>query len=387
MVSRIQVKQIRRYDIDWLRNFVIFLLIPFHTARIFDYWEPNYVKSASLSWSLSWFIVLIGYWFMPLMFWLAGASSWYALDYRTGIEYVKERISRLFVPLVFGIILIVPPQGYLARLSNPSYHEGYLQFLSSYFRDFSDLSGYFGTFTPAHLWFILYLFIFSLLGLPIFLALTTEHGKHLLVRIALFLSNPWVYISLFIFLTATEALPAPDGKNPFFFFFLYLAGYITSADERFSTVTDSLKHKALIFLVPYLPIYIVLTSKWAGLPDFSSESILLAFIRNLALWLTLIVVLGYGKKYLSIGGRWLNYINQAAFPIYIIHQTILLIIGFLVLRIGLGVGWEYLLIMISSFLICIGIYELIIRRIAVTRWLFGVKVKTSFKKTNGTLEM
>jgi len=51
----------RRYDIDWLRIIVILLLFPFHSARIFDFWEPNYVKSADLSWGLSWFIVIVGY--------------------------------------------------------------------------------------------------------------------------------------------------------------------------------------------------------------------------------------------------------------------------------------------------------------------------------------
>ncbi|MHB1405223.1 MAG: acyltransferase family protein [Desulfitobacteriaceae bacterium] len=297
------------------------------------------------------------------------------------------RMTRLLVPLVFGILIIVPPQGYLAKLGNPGYHEGYLQFLPGYFHDFSDLSGYFGTFTPAHLWFILYLLIFSLIGLPVFLALKKEHGKQELARIAPYFSNPWVYILLFIFLTATEALPAPGGKNPFFFFFLYLAGYISSADERFSTVIDRLKLKALIFLVPYLPIYLVLTSRWSDLPDFSSESILLAFVRDLALWLTLIVILGYGKRYLSIGGKWLSYLNQAAFPVYIIHQTVLLIIGFFVLRLGLPIGWEYVLITSLSFLSCLGVYELLIRRNVLSRWLFGVKVKTSPQNTNGTIKM
>lgn len=98
MTARNQNNLARRLDIDWLRIFVIILLFPFHSARIFDYWEPNYVKNIDLSWGLSWFIVIVGNWFMPLMFWLAGASSWYALESRNGLQYVKERMSRLFIP-------------------------------------------------------------------------------------------------------------------------------------------------------------------------------------------------------------------------------------------------------------------------------------------------
>jgi glucans biosynthesis protein C len=375
MNTVIEKRQTRKYYIDWLRNFVIILLIPFHVARIYDLWEVNYVKSAQLSWGLSWFIVIISYWFMPLMFWLAGTSSWYALEFRTGDRYLKERIHRLLVPLIFGIIIIVPPQGYLAKLSNPDYNKSYLLFLSEYFRDFSDLSGYFGTFTPAHLWFILYLFLFSYIGLPVLLALKKERGRKMLSKLCSYLSIPWVYISMFILLTATEPLPSPGGKNLFFFFFLFLSGYITTADERFEVLIDKIKFKVFLFLIPYIPLFLFLTSKWAGLPDFAPQSILLAFVRNLALWLTLIVLLGYGKKYLDFDSKWLRYMNEAAFPVYVIHQTVLLIIGFFILRFNLGIVPEFIFITLLSFLSCFGIYEVFIRRIRVLRWLFGLKPK------------
>ncbi|MFZ5945812.1 MAG: acyltransferase family protein [Bacillota bacterium] len=379
-------RQLRRYDIDWLRNFIIILLIPFHTARIFDYWEPNYVKSVELSWGLSWFIALIGYWFMPLMFWLAGSASWYALESRTGYDYFKERINRLFVPLVFGLLFIVPPQGYLSKISNPSYDQNYLEFLSAYFFDFSDLSGYFGTFTPAHLWFILYLLIFSLGGLPLLLKLKKESGRRVVARMSQYLSIPWIYVMVFIILTVTEAFPAPGGKNPFFFFFLFFAGYFTSADKCFEVVINKLKFKALLFLFINFPVYLFLALKWAGLPDFAPESILLAFIRNLAIWLTIIVLLGYGKRFLTFGNNWLNYMNRAAFPVYILHQTVLLIIGFLILPFDISIGFKFLLITLLSFISCFGIYELLIRRNSVASWLFGVKAETSINK-NSTIGM
>lgn len=373
MKSKEQSKTARRNYIDWLRIIVILLLFPFHSARIFDYWEPNYVKNINLSWGLSWFIVIVGYWFMPLMFWLAGASSWYALEFRNGLQYVKERLNRLFIPLLFGVFIIVPPQGYLAKLSKTGYNLTYFQFLTGYFRDFSDLSGYFGTFTPAHLWFILYLLIFSLLGLPILLALKKESGRKNLARFWSTFSKPWVYLTGFIFLTITEALPAPGGKNPFFFFFLFLFGYIACADVRFNAMIQSVKFKVLLFLVPYLPAYLLLQSKFAALPDWSPESIMLAFIRNLALWLTLIVILGYGEKYLNFNTKWLNYMNQATFPIYIIHQTVLLIIGFFVVRSGQGIFYKFLSITTLSLFSCVAIYDFVIRRFDITRWLFGVK--------------
>lgn len=310
---------------------------------------------------------------MPLMFWLAGSSSWYALESRDGLQYIKERMNRLFIPLLFGILVIVPPQGYLAKLSKPGYDQTYLQFLASYFKDFSDLSGYFGTFTPAHLWFILYLFLFSLLGLPLFLTMKKESGRRVIARFWSTFSRPYTYILGFVFLTVTEALPAPGGKNPFFFFFLFLVGYITCADERFNTMMHSLKAKALLFLIPYVPIYLLLLSRFSDLPDWSPESVMLAFMRNLALWLTIIVILGYGQKHLNFSSKWLPYLNKAAFPIYFIHQTILLIIGFFVVRLGLGLFPKFITITIISFFSCLIIYDWVIKRFALTRWIFGVK--------------
>lgn len=168
-IEKIQIQ--RRYDIDWLRNIGILLLFPFHSARIFDIWGPFYTKSSELSYGLSWFITLASFWFMPLLFLLAGASSRFALEVRTAAQYTKERFSRLFIPFVFGVLFLVPPQGYFARIGQHGYSQNYWDFLKSYFPDFSDLSGYTGTFTPAHLWFILYLFIISLVALPLLLAI------------------------------------------------------------------------------------------------------------------------------------------------------------------------------------------------------------------------
>ncbi|MHB0886848.1 MAG: acyltransferase family protein [Bacillota bacterium] len=362
----------RQHYLDWLRIFGILLLFPYHTARVFDYWEPNYVKNALLSWPASWFIVVTGYWFMPLLFWLAGAASWYALQRRTAAEFVRERTARLFVPFVFGLLVIVPPQAYLAKLVQPGYHQTYWAFLAGYVRDFSDgLSGYFGGFTPAHLWFILYLFIFSAAGAPLLLAFRDPRARA--ARAAGAFVRPWAYISLFFLVFATEAVPAPGGKNPFLYFFFYLAGYVTTADARLPAVVDRIKRAALLSLTVLLPAYLWALSRGAFAPDWSAVSILLAFLRDLTLWLTLTALVGYGRRYLNRPHPWLPYLNRAAYPVYIVHQTVLVVIAFFVVRTGLGVGLKFTLIAVLSFLGSLGVYELIIRRTAVTRWLLGVK--------------
>jgi hypothetical protein len=149
----------RRYDIDWLRVVAVMLLIPFHTARIFDIWEPFYAKNAETNAALSYSVIaLLTPWHMPLLFLLAGASTWFALGFRSGGQYARERFTRLLIPLLFGVLVVVPPQGYYALLTQGQPPESFASFLATYFAlDFGDLSGYFGKFTPGHLWFILIL--------------------------------------------------------------------------------------------------------------------------------------------------------------------------------------------------------------------------------------
>jgi glucan biosynthesis protein C len=103
----------RKHYIDWLRNLGILYLFPFHTARLFDSMEPNYIKGeTSLLCDL---LIQASMWFMPLLFLISGMSTYYSLKKRSNRQYIRERISRLLVPFIFGLLFIVPPQAYNAE--------------------------------------------------------------------------------------------------------------------------------------------------------------------------------------------------------------------------------------------------------------------------------
>ena len=99
----------RRRDIDWLRIAAVLLLIPFHTARVFNWEEDFYIKNVPTDVPAQRFIDFVGPWHMSLLFLLAGAASWLAFRYRKGGQYAGERFKRLLVPFVFGVLVIVPP--------------------------------------------------------------------------------------------------------------------------------------------------------------------------------------------------------------------------------------------------------------------------------------
>jgi fucose 4-O-acetylase-like acetyltransferase len=363
----------RRYDIDLLRNLGILLLFPFHAARIFDVWDPFYVKNVAPSQGLSWLVALIAFWFMPLLFWLAGSASWYALRRRTDRQYVGERFSRLFVPFVAGTLIVVPPQGYIATRMPGGEPGGYLEYLTRFFADFSDLSGYTGAFTPAHLWFILYLFVFSLIGLPMFRALIRRLDDAPVRRAMGFLSRPQVFVLLFVPLTAVQALPAPGGQNPFYYFFIYAAGFLACAHPDFEGMLAKCRFPALLALAVTVPVWVWMLDHFGNLSGFSPAAILFTLLRTLNVWLTLIAITGYGLKLRHVRPSWLRYANEAAFPVYIVHQTVIVVIGWFIVQQDWNLYVKFAVILISSFAASCLLYEAAIRRLAPLRLLFGVK--------------
>lgn len=101
---------------------------------------------------------------MPMLFFIAGASTQFALEKRILKDYFQERIKRLLIPIIFGIIVIIPPQTYLARLWRKESNLNYFEHLKFFFTNIGDFTGFDGGFTPAHLWFIAYLFVVSIVG-------------------------------------------------------------------------------------------------------------------------------------------------------------------------------------------------------------------------------
>jgi glucans biosynthesis protein C len=363
----------RRKDIDWLRLFGILLLFPFHAARVFDPNEANYVESTAKSILGVGFMSAIWPWFMPLLFLVAGVATWYALQKRDGKRFVNERVMRLLVPLALGILLIVPIQGYMARLQRGTLNGGYLNYLfTQFFPNFSDLSGYNGTFTPAHLWFIMYLFIISLALLPLFLHIIKAREKKGIGVFGKLFENQWTLLLMFVLLTASEALPAIAGKNPFFYGLYYTLGFFLASSEGAWKAVDKLRWPTLGMLVVTVPAYFLLRGFSAGTGDYSWQSILCAFARNLYGWCALLCMLAFARKYLNRGGKVLDYLNQAAFPVYILHQSVMMVLAYFILQWNAGITVQYLAIVFSTLIASIALYEAF-RHIPPMRVVLGLK--------------
>ncbi len=364
----------RVYYIDWLRVIAVLLLILYHSARIFDIWDPFYAKNAATSPFLSYTVItFLNQWQIPLLFLLAGSSTWFALGFRSGGQYAGERFKRLLLPFLFGLLVIVPPQAYLARFQTPGYTGGYLPFLADYFHIRGDLTGYTGLFTPGHLWFILFLFVFALVALPLLLFLRSERGNSWIGRLASMADRPAGLLWFLIPLLVAGALPDIGGKNPFVDITLFVLGFLLVADSRFQASLDRSRWAALILGIITLAALIGLEIINLPTPKYSPGDILSFLLRTVSTWSLLVASLGFGQRYLNRSNAFLRYAAEGSYPFYILHQTVIVVIGYFLVQGTESIALKYLLIVLASLAATTLLYDLAVRRTNLTRFLFGMK--------------
>ena len=367
----------RRSDLDWVRILAVLLLIPFHTARIFDTFETFYVKNGALSPWLSYVVIyFLNNWHMPLLFLLAGASSWYALRFRSGGRYMAERLKRLMLPFVFGTLAVVPPQMYFALLHRGSDPGSYLEYYPTFFQirppGMPDYTGV--GFTWGHLWFILNLFLISLVALPLFLSLMTKSGQRFTAGLAGLLERgPSILLLALPFPFARFLLPEIDGKPVFIHLMVFVFGFLMMSDARYLRALDRNKSAALILGIACTAVDYTVSLSGARLTDFSPESIALYLANGFNTWFWLVAILGFGRKYLNVASKALRYAREAAYPFYVLHQSVIVAIGFYVIQFKAGVMLKFFLVAVGSLAATVILYDLIVRRTNVTRFLFGMK--------------
>lgn len=359
----------------------VFLLFFFHAACVFHPWGDFYIKNNQLSPVIAYvFVWTVGHWHMSLFFLLAGASTYFALKKRSGVGYIKERVRRLFIPLIFGTFVIIPPLSYLGLLNHSDYSQSFIAWLPNFFHlQTADLNGFFlGGLTTGPLWFILHLFVYSLIALPLFLYFNRDAGLRWLKRITGILMKPAVLFLLVpALLVPISKFPWVIGGNPLFYITFFILGFILMSDQRLMDKID--KYRLILLLLGVVPlaglITMSATNSWpANIPEWA-DSIMDAYRNAFHPWFFILALLAYGRRFLSFTNRFLKYFAEGAYPIYILHQTILVVIAFFVVQWGLGAGAKYAIIVALSFMGTIFAYDILVRRTNITRFLFGMKLR------------
>jgi hypothetical protein len=324
------------------------------------YGEPFYVHGASVK-LLTEFTIMVFPWWMTLLFTIAGISSAYALKKRSGKEYAKERISKLLIPLLSGLLLIIPVQSYIADVFHNGYQGGYLKHYEVFFTKFTDLTGYDGGFTPGHTWFILFLFIVSMLALPIMLWYVKQKKKINVSKITLPKLLP-----LFVIISLMNPILNFSGKSIGEALACFMIGFFLLSNDE---VQDELKKYRLplgLFWVLLMIIRVILY-----MTDYKNE-IVWNVEYVLLTWIGILAILGLGKRYLNFENKFTRYFSPAAFPLYYFHQSVLVIVAFFTLKLTDIIPLQLTVILSLSFGVTLLCYE-IFRRFRVTCFLFGIK--------------
>ncbi|MCA0363024.1 MAG: acyltransferase [Bacteroidetes bacterium] len=362
--------KIRHHFLDWVRVMAFLLLILYHTGMFFNTWGWHF-KNPVTSGNFEIWMSLVNPWRLSLLFFVSGAGASFATRSRSLGSFAKERITRLLIPLIFGMLVIVPPQIYLERVVVEGYTGSYLSFYAKVF-EFKAYPE--GNFSWHHLWFVVYLLVFSLLAIPLFRILKNRQ----------ILSTRWstvliiLPLSLCYFLLrdrwpTTHNLVA-DWFNFTFSFLIFLIGYLFGNQADIWERLEQKRYLNLGFGIFLIVFNIVHDAILGPL----SEEILWVKILNSVfkiafIFCIILAILGFAKKYLNFENSFIKYSNRAVYPFYILHQTVILMLGYYGLDWQINLILKFFLMATSTLLICWGLYHFLIKNYKVTRLLFGVK--------------
>jgi glucan biosynthesis protein C len=374
----------RRFDLDWVRVITMLMLLLFHSGRIFNF-TPWHLKNAETAGIIEVYIHFFDYWGMPMFFLVAGAAAWFSLSVRKPGQFILERCLRLLVPLIFGILIVVPPQVYLERIYEGDFSGNFLQFYPHFFTHGTYSYEGTGNLSWGHLWFLGYLFLFCLIALPLLLWLHRQSGQRFLDRLVAFTrrgGNIFLYV-LPLCLWIVTLSPLSSGENDlihdwahllyYLTFFLY--GYVLCSREGFWQAIDRYKVLALALAAPLSLAEMTLDGlgfKNGG--PYSAVMILFSCAWCFIAWCWITAFLGYARKLLSFSNKFLVYANEAVLPFYILHQTIIIIVGYFVIQWHMNVYLKFLIVVVASFAGIMLLYEGI-KRWNVTRFIFGMRLK------------
>lgn len=371
----------RRYDLDWLRVLGILLVFAFHSSRFYNLEGWN-VTNDILYPSVEAWVLFSSSFMMPLMFVVSGASLFYALGKGGFGKFIKDKVLRLLVPLAVGALTHLSFQSYLWDKTHGLFSGNYFQYLPHYY-PFS--INWFG----GHLWYLWYLFLFSLMLYPL-LRWFKGNGSGFLSRLGGWLGkNGAVYILalpiLLLYLLPSD-FPFMDmnGGYPYLMYLIFLLwGFVLVSEERLNDSIRRLRWVSLSLGLALVVGFVILYNQIAD-PTVMSPNLLLAgAMRVFGGWMCVLAILGLGGQYLTARTPKLDYANEAVLPFYIFHQTILLAVGYIVLQWGLPDVIEWAVIAAISFVVIMALYEFAVRRFNVMRFLFGMKpsVKTPVPQT------
>jgi peptidoglycan/LPS O-acetylase OafA/YrhL len=354
----------------------------YHSTRFFNLGDWHIKNPVTYEWLEIWdkFAVI---WMMPLMFLISGASLFFAVGKSGAGKFVKDKVLRLLVPLLVSILTLSILQVYLERYTHGQFSGSFFQFLPHYFQghyDGSDPTTGNFAWTGIHLWYLAWLFVFTLILYPL-LRWLKGRGQGVLQWVGNLLALPG---AAYLLAVPTILLAIADPQNPVIiwqeagwslviYLWLVLCGFLVISSERLLVSVErwrwpslalglvSMSLSAFLAFSSDFPAYG--TARYAGT----------AGLRAVSCWCWLLAFLGFARRYLDYSTPPLRYANEAVLPFYILHQPVLLCVGYFVVQWAIPDLLKWAVILVTSLAIIMLLYEFLVRRYNVMRFLFGMK--------------
>jgi glucans biosynthesis protein C len=366
----------RAPELDFLRAALVAGVLIFHAVHVFDPLDFSVKSDAEWEFVVP-LILFASLWGMPLFFLLAGMGIWYSLQSRTRGEFVRERVARLLVPFAFGTVLLVPAQTHAERAAS-GIDGSYGDSLRVFFDVRPELGGPIpldgseavGSFEPAHLWFLAYLFAFSVVLLPLFSRLRGGWPR----------VSAWMVLAAGVPIALLEAaLTTEDagGWNRSVYVLVLLYGFLLAAEPRARAALARVARPAgwcgLAGFVVLMSVGLVVEPEQL-MSGYGAVDVAWRALKGVVAWLLMLGIV-------ALVARWRApavppYVRDAVLPVYVLHQTVLVVLAWRLLEWNGPAGVQLVLLILGTAAGTLAMYELL-RRIPGAGVLLGQRKRSS----------
>jgi glucans biosynthesis protein C len=369
MITSISPKP-RLFFLDWLRIAAFALLVVYHVGMYYVSWRFH-VKSPYADKALDTWMMLSSPWRMSVIFLIAGAASAYMLRDHTNMATLRRRTRFLLLPLLVGVIFVIPPQTYFEAVHKFQYQGSFFEFLGLYFgrsKAFCEAGKCLVMPTWNHLWFLPYLWLYTCL-----LWLVMRVGPSALGSVARQLNIVWIaglplaLLLLFRFMLFDRFPQTYDVVHDWFSHAQYLLMFLLGA--VFAQGTDiwgRIAAKRQIFLIIALASWAAFVFTFHSSPSWAKHGYLVS-----QQWCAVLAAVGYAAQYWNGDHPWRARLTEAVFPFYIFHQTWIILLTQGLLPLDLKPSVEGPLIIAATFVLSAASY-LVVRKIRWVQLCFGI---------------
>lgn len=385
----------RFYALDALRVIAFGVLILYHIGMYYVLEWGWHIKSEQPQAWLQDVMILTNQWRMSLLFLISSMVLTVLLTRvepkpllflkRAG-ELITQRTQRLMIPLLFGMFVIVAPQVYIEWTVNgvidTTFTQFYLEYINPNTQWLAERHSDIGLLTWNHLWFLPYLWVYSLLLILLF-PIMAQLAKLQIGIISFSFASSTAMVAIWLMLRNTYPT-THDLLNDWYshakYFLVMVVGAVIILQPKLWEALERTRYvSAVVALCMYSLIIADRHDMFGPVGDWMTEywwfRVMVGYIVVLNHWAWLAAILGFGKRYLNKPMGWVKYLNGGVLPYYMMHQTLIVVAAYSLHSIGFPVGIQFVLILLFTLVGCALTYELA-KRNMVTRVLFGLKARS-----------